>query len=89
MRTKIFKGYIRGQIGHFKVAPNLAPEITFTWPLREPLKMAFFGARNWPPKNDNFSDFAKHRLFKKKTFCCNPPFDQNLVFFFDFVLFET
>ena len=33
-------------------------------------------------KNDNFSHFAKHRLIKKKKrFCCNPPFDQKLVFF--------
>ena len=33
-----------------------------------------------PPKNDNFSHFAKHRLIKKKTLCCNPPFDPKLVF---------
>ena len=32
------------------------------------------------PKNDNFSHFAKHRLIKKKPLCCNPPFDQKLVF---------
>ena len=32
-----------------------------------------------PPKNDNFSHFAKHR-FIKKPLCCNPPFDQKLVF---------
>ena len=30
-------------------------------------------------KNDNFSHFSKHRLLKK-TFCCNSPFDQKLVF---------
>ena len=32
-----------------------------------------------PPKNDNFSHFAKHR-FIKKPLCCNSPFDQKLVF---------
>ena len=34
-----------------------------------------------PPKNDNFSHFAKHRFIKKNPLCCNPPFDQKLVFF--------
>ena len=39
--------------------------------------------------NDNFSHFAKHR-FIKKPFCCNPPFDQKLVFFnFDFLKPKT
>ena len=32
-------------------------------------------------KNDNFSHFAKHRLFKKPQ-CCNPPLDPKLVCFF-------
>ena len=32
-----------------------------------------------PPKNDNFSYFAKHR-FIKKPFCCNPSFWPNIVF---------
>ena len=41
-------------------------------------------------KNDNFSHFAKHRFIKKKPFCCNPPFDQKLVFFnFDFLKPKT
>ena len=40
------------------------------------------------PKNDNFSHFAKHR-FIKTPFCCNPPFDQKLVFFFQLGFFET
>ena len=35
--------------------------------------------KKWAPKNDNFSHVEKRR-FKKK-FCCNPPFDQKLVFF--------
>ena len=33
-------------------------------------------------KNDNFWHFAKHRMIKKKPFCCNPPFDQKMSFFF-------
>ena len=39
-----------------------------------------------PPKNDNFSHFAKHRVIKNP-FCCKPPFDQKLVFFN--LVFET
>ena len=36
--------------------------------------------KKWPPKNDNFSHFAKHK-FIKKTVVLQPPFDQKLVFF--------
>ena len=36
---------------------------------------------NAPPKNDNFSHFAKHRFITKKTLCCNPLFFEKLVFF--------
>ena len=44
-----------------------------------------FAKKNAPPQNDNFSHFAKHR-FIKRTFCCNPPFDQKFVFVKLFVL---
>ena len=36
--------------------------------------------KNGQKANDNFSDFGKHRLWKHP-FCCNPPFDQKLLFF--------
>ena len=38
-------------------------------------------AQKMAQKNDNFWHFAKDRPMKKKTFFCNPPFHQKLVFF--------
>ena len=43
-------------------------------------KQPKFCQKKAPPKNDNFSHFAKHRFIKKNPLCCNPPFDQKLVF---------
>ena len=47
-----------------------------------PMFIVFFEKqpKSCPQENDNFSHFAKHR-FIKNPLCCNPPFDQKLVFF--------
>ena len=42
-------------------------------------KQPKFCQKKAPPKTITFSHFAKHK-FIKKPLCCNPPFDQNLVF---------
>ena len=56
------------------------------------LKYLFYSGFEIQPKfatkKNNFSHFAKHRLVKKNLFCCNPLFDQKLVFLNLFV-FET
>ena len=49
-------------------------------------KMAFFAAANGPKAiYIYFWHFPKHRLIKNP-FCCNPPFDQKMIFLKFFVL---
>ena len=90
-----FESYYPVQVGVFLNAPNLDQRITsknviffvifcFETCAEIPILIVFLKnnqkTKMPPPKNDNFSHFAKHR-FIKKSLCCNPLSFEKLVFF--------